>query len=306
MMDRRRRQRASGNPQRGPFATAALFALGLGAVGLLIFAPGAAWVRHVRAYADDLLSPAQSVVAAPFAALRDMGRLAVDHLRVQEENQRLREENARLRAWYQLALAMRDKMDRYEDILALNPDPSAEVVVARVVAETDGPFVKTRVLNAGADDGVRAEQAVLSEHGLVGRVVSAGRASSRVLLLKDLNSRVPVMVERSDVRAILAGDNSERPQLRYLRQGHGLVSGDRIVTSGDGGLLPRGLPVGEAFADAEGQWRVRLYADDGPIDYVRVVKFDFPIRPEAAPAGGDEDAIAVNEAATGPEPGTGG
>ena len=245
-------------------------------------------MRAARAHTDDFVNPAQNVVAAPFAALRDIGRLGVDHLRVLDENRRLRDENARLRAWYQLALAMRDKMDRYEEILALNPDPTAEVVVARVVAEADGPFVKTRVLNAGVRDGVAENQAVLSEHGLVGRVVSVGDRSSRVLLLKDLNSRVPVLAERNDVRAILAGDNSERPQLRYLRAGHGLISGDRIVTSGDGGLLPRGLPVGEAFLDGQGQWRLRLYSDDGPVDYVRVVKFDFPRDPDAVAAEPDE------------------
>lgn len=284
MIDRRRRGRAP-NPYGGPLTAATMVAMGAFAVGLLVFAPGADWVRMARAQTDDLLSPVQSVVAAPFAGLRDIGRLGLDHLRVYDENRRLREENARLRTWYQLALAMRDKMDRYEEILALNPDPTAEVVVARVVAETDGPFVKTRVLNAGSRDGVSRDQAVLSEHGLVGRVVSVGARSSRVLLLKDLNSRIPVLAERNDVRAILAGDNSERPQLRYLRAGHGLVSGDRVVTSGDGGLLPRGLPVGEAFVDGEGQWRVRLYSDDGPVDYVRVVKFDFPLTPEAAAAG---------------------
>ncbi len=92
------------------------------------------------------------------------------------------------------------------------------------------------------------------------------------------------MIERNDARAILAGDNSERPQLRYLRSGHGLISGDRVITSGDGGFLPHGLPVGEAFLDAQGDWRVRLYADDGPIDFVRVVKFSFPLALEAPPA----------------------
>jgi rod shape-determining protein MreC len=170
-----------------------------------------------------------------------------------------------------------------------------------VVAETDGPFVKTRVLNAGAADGVAVDQGVLSEHGLVGRIVSAGEHSARVLLLKDLNSRVPVLIERNDIRAILAGDNSERPQLRYLRSGHGLISGDRVITSGDGGFLPHGLPVGEAFLDGQGQWRVRLDSDDGPIDFVRVVKFNFPLTiepvPEAGVAGANPapaDALAAN------------
>jgi len=300
MNDRRRRTRAP-NPYGGPLTAVTMVAMGAAAVGLLVFAPGAAWVRATQAYADDLLSPVQGLVAAPFAAVRDIGRYAVDHMRVYEENRRLREENARLRAWYQLALAMRDKMDRYEEILSLNPDPTAEVVVARVVAETDGPFVKTRVLNAGAADGVAVDQGVLSEHGLVGRIVSAGEHSARVLLLKDLNSRVPVLIERNDIRAILAGDNSERPQLRYLRSGHGLISGDRVITSGDGGFLPHGLPVGEAFLDGQGQWRVRLDSDDGPIDFVRVVKFNFPLTiepvPEAGVAGANPapaDALAAN------------
>jgi rod shape-determining protein MreC len=288
-----------------------MIAMGAIALGLLVFAPGAAWVRVARAYTDDLLNPAQNVVAAPFAVLRQIGSYGVDHMRVYEENRRLREENARLRAWYQLALTMRDKMDRYEEILALNPDPTAEVVVARVVAETDGPFVKTRVLNAGSADGVAEDQGVLSEHGLVGRIVSVGQRSSRVLLLKDLNSRVPVLIERNDARAILAGDNSERPQLRYLRAGHGLISGDRVITSGDGGLLPHGLPVGEALLDEQGDWRVRLYADDGPIDFVRVVKFNFPLTiepppvaatappPEAPPAEGANDALASRDPGAG-------
>jgi rod shape-determining protein MreC len=287
MIDRRRRVRAP-NPFGGPLTVATMVAMGVVAVGLLVFAPGADWVRHVRTVADDVVNPAQQVVAAPFEAIRSIGSRGADHMRIVEENRRLREENERLRAWYEVALAMRDKMDRYEEILSLNPDPSAEVVVARVVAETDGPFVKTRILNAGTREGVAVDQGVMSEHGLVGRVVSAGERSSRVLLLKDLNSRIPVLAERNDARAILAGDNSDRPQLRYLRAGHGLISGDRIVTSGDGGLLPRGLPVGEAFLDDQGQWRVRLYSDEGPVDYVRVVKFEFPH---------DADAPASDEAA---------
>jgi rod shape-determining protein MreC len=283
MADRRRRPGAP-SPYGTPLTTASMVALGAIALGLLVFAPGASWVRFARAYTDDLLNPAQTVVAKPFDTLREIGTYAVDHMRVYEENRRLRAENRRLREWYQLAQAMRDKMDRYEEILSLNPDPGADYVMARVVAETDGPFVKTRVLNAGSKEGVAQDQAVLSEHGLVGRVVSVGARSARVLLLKDWNSRIPVMIERNDARAILAGDNSERPQLRYLKPGHGLVNGDRVITSGDGGLLPYGLAVGEALVDQQGQWRVRLYADDGAIDFVRVVKFNFPRTVEPVPA----------------------
>jgi rod shape-determining protein MreC len=200
---------------------------------------------------------------------------------------------------------MRSKMERYEKLLALNPDPAAQVVTARVIGETSGPFVKTRLVNAGSDDGVRPGQAVLTETWLIGRIVTAGRSSSRVLLLKDLNSRVPIMAERNGARAILAGDNTDQPKIEFLKAGHGLVNGDRIVTSGDAGQLPRGLVVGEAVVDRGGTWRVRLYGDDSPVDYVRVVRFAFPpapedeIAPPDAPAGEDGEGDAGRSASAG-------
>lgn len=283
MAERRLGSRSHSSPLGGPFAVVGLVGLALAALVLAIMARGGLWFDVPRGAADDALGPARSVTSAPLSAARSLTRGLSDHLNVYEENQRLREENARLRAWYDLAQSMRDKMTRYERLLVANPDPGAHVVVARVVAETDGPFVHARLLNAGRERGVEPGQAVLSERGLVGRVVAAGRRSARVLLLKDLNSRIPVMVERTDVRAVLGGDTRPRPRMEFLPRGHSLQNGDRIVTSGDAGLLPRGLPVGEAFVDARGVWRVRLYANDAPVDYVRVVRFDFPSAPEREP-----------------------
>ncbi len=297
MTDRRRRQRAT-DRFGGPFARAVLVVMILGALGFSAISYRTDWVRTSRAYVDDVVAPIQGVVAIPFAALRSGARGLSDHFDVHSENQRLKEENARLRAWYELSSAMRSKMERYEKLLALNPDPAAQVVTARVIGETSGPFVKTRLVNAGSTDGVEPGQAVLTETWLIGRIVTAGRSSSRVLLLKDLNSRVPVMAERNGARAILAGDNSDRPKIEFLRTGHGLVNGDRIVTSGDAGQLPRGLVIGEAVVDRGGAWRVRLYGDDAPVDYVRVVRFTFPSPPEdeiavpeiGAAGGGESDA----------------
>ena len=102
------------------------------------------------------------------------------------------------------------------------------------------------------------------------RVVETGRQSARVLLLTDLNSRIPVMADRSNARAILVGDNSPYPRLEYVGRAPDIQPGDRIVSSGDDGILPRGLPVGEAVATREGGWRVRLYSDQAPIDFVWV------------------------------------
>jgi rod shape-determining protein MreC len=280
MADRRASSSAAAAAFGGPLAFALLVLLAVGALGVSMATARDPWRPVPRGPVDDLLGPARAAVGAPFAATRAFAGAIGEHWGAVEENRRLREENARLLQWYELAQSMRDRMERYDRLLALNPDPGVDVVAARVVADFDGPFVKARLLNAGATHGVAPGYAVLAERGLVGRIVAVGERSARVLLLGDINSRVPVMVERHDARAILSGDNTDAPRLDFLPVGHGVATGDRIVTSGDGGELPRGLPVGEAFADGSGAWRVRLFAEEAAFDYVRVVRFAFPETPE--------------------------
>jgi rod shape-determining protein MreC len=116
-------------------------------------------------------------------------------------------------------------------------------------------------------------QAALTAEGLVGRVSEIGSRAARILLITDLNSRVPVVVDGTRQRAILAGDNSARPSLRYVDAGGTMRIGDRIVTSGQGGVFPPGLPVGiVASVDTEGA-RVEPYATLSRVDYLRLVDY---------------------------------
>jgi rod shape-determining protein MreC len=94
-----------------------------------------------------------------------------------------------------------------------------------------------------------------------------------VLLLTDAASRTPVMIDRTNARAILTGDGGPNPRLDYLRGREAIREGDRVLTSGDGGVLPRGLPVGRVVKGLDGRWRVALDADSGAIDWVRIMKF---------------------------------
>jgi rod shape-determining protein MreC len=108
---------------------------------------------------------------------------------------------------------------------------------------------------------------------LVGRVSEAGARAARILLITDLNSRVPVVVEGSQQRAVLAGDNSERPSLRYLEADSAIRIGDRIITSGQGGIFPPGLPVGVVAALDGGLARIEPYAELSRVDYLRLVDY---------------------------------
>ena len=113
----------------------------------------------------------------------------------------------------------------------------------------------------------------MSEHGVVGRIVGVTPTVSRLLMLSDVDSRTPVLVDRTNGRAILTGDGSAYPRLEYVRGRDPVKVGDTILTSGDGGVFPRGLPVGVAARDLKGAWRVRLYSDQTPIDLVRILLF---------------------------------
>jgi len=238
----------------------------------------------------DWFAGVQSWMSVPVNEFNETVDGAGALLEVYEENKRLREENARLLAWQAAAQRLESKLARYEALLNLQVDPAIHYVSGRIVADSGSPFVRTKIVNVGAEHGVARGQAVVNGDGLLGHIVSVGKRASRVLLVTDLNSRVPVMIEPTGQRAILAGDNDGRPRLNFLVSHEGVAPGDRVVTSGDGGVLPRGLPVGTVRAVGEEFVTVDWVGSHGRIDYVRVLKFSMPRKLDDpdAPAEGDD------------------
>src|SRR5436190_4279640 len=189
------------------------------------------------------------------------------------ENRRLRAELKRAQEWRDVALALKDTNERYQALLGLKTDPPILMASARIVSDSRGPFANARLANAGSEAGIKPGNPVMSENGLVGRVVGVTEGVSRVLLLTDVASRTPVMIDRTNARAILTGDGGPNPKLEYLRGLDPVKSGDRVLTSGDGGVFPRGLPVGVAVKGLDGKWRVVLASDRAPVDFVRILLF---------------------------------
>lgn len=227
----------------------------------------------VKSAVDTVARPAGEVLSAP---VRWVGG-AVDYVEgyvfAIGENRRLRAQIRELEQTRDQEIALANENGRLRAILGLQTQPPIPMVSARIIADARGPFANSRLADAGKEQGVAVGNPVMSEHGLVGRIVGVAHGVSRVLLVTDAASRTPVMVDRTGARAILTGDGGSSPRLDYLRGQDPVKTGDRILTSGDGGVLPRGLPVGVAVVGLDGEWRVRLYSDDGPIDFVRILKF---------------------------------
>ena len=226
-----------------------------------------------RQAADGVMAPVGEVLAAPIRWVGAGVNGVRGYFFAVSENRRLKRELAEMRQWRNVAVAVQDVNDRYRELLKLRTDPPIPMVSARVVADSRGPFANTRLANAGSEAGVKVGNPVMSEEGLVGRVIGVANGASRILLLTDTASRIPVMIDRTNARAILTGDGSGHPQLAYLRGRDPVKVGDRVLSSGDGAVFPRGLPVGTAVRGVDGIWRVALDSDRDAIDFVRILQF---------------------------------
>ena len=233
-------------------------------------------IERLRVTITDLAAPVLEVLSHPAVAFTSAAEEMRQLIDLHGENQRLRAENTRLRRWHAVAQTLEQENIAYKELLNFVDDPHPAFITARVIGDAGGAFVRTVLLNAGSGDGVRDGQAVINADGLVGRVVETGQRTARILLLTDLNSRIPVVVEQTRVSAILAGDNSDEPRLAYLPVNAVIKPGERIVTSGHGGMLPPGLPVGVVAAVVDGVARVRPFVDWHTLEYMRVLDFTLP------------------------------
>jgi len=230
-------------------------------------------VENARVLALDLVSPALEAIARPVAvanrAIADLKEFAT----LREENARLREENARLQAWQTAARRLENENTRLRDLAQFREGPEASFITARIVGDSVSAYVRGALINVGRGAGVTPGQAVVTGEGLAGRIAEVGDHSARVLFVTDVNSRLPVQVERTRERAILAGDNSPLMRLTLAQTLQGVQRGDRIVTSGHGGSFPVGIPVGEVVQTESGSVKVRPFTDFSRLEFVRVVDY---------------------------------
>lgn len=231
-------------------------------------------VDTLHQHVADLTAPVFELASGPVGDMRRIGSRFGSYSYLSDEVGRLRRENEELQIWKAKALELEGRVRRYEELLNARREPEMKFVTARVIADARGPFVRTLIVNAGRDHGVKRHQAVMDARGLVGRTIASGRQAARVLLLSDLNSRVPVRVEPNGYRAILTGTNRSEPRLEFLPAQVSLHEGDLVFTSGDGGQLPPGLPVGVVALGEAGTFKVVPYANPQRLSYVRVLDYE--------------------------------
>jgi rod shape-determining protein MreC len=290
--------------QRFTFLSLVLAAFGL----MMLGKADTVLVERTRTAIADVAAPILDALSRPAATIEDFIVQVQELAQLREENARLREEVARLRSWHSVANHLAVENQSLRDMLNFVPPPRATFVSARVIADGTGPFSRSLLLNVGSRNGIAKGQAVVDDAGLVGRVTEVGQRSARVLLLTDFNSRVPITFESTRERAILAGDNTATLRLDFVSPTAKVVVGERIVTSGNGGILPAGLPVGTIAGIKDGVPRVQPFVDWSRLEYVRVVDYPPPAIPEfdGAEDSAEQPDAALPVAKAAPVPGVAG
>ncbi len=237
--------------------------------------------ERLRVALADALAPIWGVVAEPLGEVRGVADGVRRAVTLYDDNARLRAENDSLRRWQAVALAL----DAENAVLKANlhwvPDPTPRYVTARVVADAGGVYARAVLLSLVPNHHVTKGQIALDERGLVGRVTEVGSRSARVLLITDLNSRVPVTLENSRGRAMLAGTNGARPRLMYWPEGVMPIEGERVVTSAEANAFPAGLPVGVVRYSAS---HVPEVEPDARLDRLEVIRlFEYGLHDLAPP-----------------------
>jgi rod shape-determining protein MreC len=282
--------------------------IGLGALVIAGVALFALWrvdnprVERFRMAAADVAAPSFDFIARPLADLADLARDWERFRAVDRQNRELRREIERLRAWREAAQELERENARLRALNHVRLSPRLAFATGEVLADARSPFGRSVLVNIGSRDGVETGAAAVDGAGLVGRVVGVGERVSRVLLLTDYDSRIPVKILPSGHRAILAGDATAAPSLAFFATGDAIKVGDRVVTSGDDGVLPPDLPVGVVAAVGDRAARVSLSADHARLEFLRVVRWsreapldapvDLILPPEGAPAAGPVQAPA--------------
>ncbi len=229
-------------------------------------------VERLRAQAIDTFVPSFSWAMAPITGTANLISDFQSYQQLREQNQDLRRELQQMKAWREAALQLEQENAKLLDLNNVSLDPQLTFITGVVITDSGSPFRQSVLVNVGSRDGIVDGWPTMDGIGLVGRIAGVGRETSRVLLLTDTSSRIPVIIQPSGQRAILAGDNTVTPPIEFLENPALVRPGDRVVSSGDGGVFPADLLVGQVALGTDGRLRVRLAADYERLEFLRVLR----------------------------------
>ncbi len=226
---------------------------------------------NVKGRVQDRTAPIISALSKPISAIGTTFNRAGELIRLQNEILTLHEENINLKARYDKLIQLQGQINALRALMNYVPEPDTSWVTARVASNIGGLFSRSLLVSAGSNHDLQKGQAVITGNGLVGRVAQVNENSAEILLVSDISSSIPVMVEHTRQRAMLSGDNSPLLKLKHLPDNAQIQVGARLVTSGANNSLPVGVPVGVVVAIKGDVIEVQPMQDLNRLELVRII-----------------------------------
>ena len=226
-------------------------------------------INYVRSFIKDSIYRGSMLVSAPFNGISKINDGLSEHVNLYENYNKLKKENENLKN----SISKSDFLELENSQLRILIDEQASsksnLASARVLLDKQSPYLNSFIINIGSNKEIKNGMAVLHGKNFIGRIIDVNFFSSRVLLVSDLNSRVPVIVEPVGVHSILRGDGKDLPILEYLPENHNLLDGNKVYTSGKAGIFSPGIQIGEVKIE-EKITKVKLYSDLSQITFVNI------------------------------------
>lgn len=274
MIDRLSNNSTRGHPRSGRRTrfTAYIYIM-LAVILMTLDASGSRFPSMMRGYASDFVYPILVFFERPVRALQNGLERVAGVSDIYQENTRLKAENEVLRRWRLTAEQFSRENEQLHRMLKV---PKREVPIAataRIIGVGGGAFQRNFLVGAGRIDGVQLNQPVVDDMGVIGRIQKVSRWTSRVLLVTDINSRIPIKHAPSGAVGIAEGRNDDFLELTFLPEGVAVKAGDLVVTSGQGRLFPANLPLAKVMSVTD---KVILMKPTGlfrKIDHVRILNY---------------------------------
>ncbi|MBO6480110.1 MAG: rod shape-determining protein MreC [Pelagibacteraceae bacterium] len=227
-------------------------------------------VKILRSLLNDGVYRISAISSSPIKFSGTVKDFFITHIFVYKENRKLKTELEELKNKDFQTLYLQTANKRLQDIIQLEKKSTFTTVAAKVLLDKNSPYLNSVIINRGSNSGIKLGMPVLSEGNLVGRVVEVNFFSARILLLNDLNSKIPVMISPKGSQAILSGRGEDKPKLEYLPEKFELNDKNLVFTSGKDGIFFEGIPVGNVIFE-DNKIKVKLFSDPNQISFVNVI-----------------------------------
>jgi rod shape-determining protein MreC len=227
-------------------------------------------IQFIKIGINELTYRASFLISTPESKIENINSQIKDHLEIYDNYKSLELELETLKQKELMNNYLEMENEKLRSLI--NESINSNEILAKVLIDKESPFLKSIIINKGTKDKLRIGMAVADEVYLVGKIIEVNYTNSRALLLSDLNSKIPVVLDPIGMQAVVSGTGGDIGKIQYTKEEYGDdINNQEIIayTSGMGGLFKPGLPVGKISKDNINE--INFFSDFKQLEYVKII-----------------------------------